>query len=278
MWRMVIASLLVLGSLLVGNPTQAKTNKQLLFEVKTNHDANKLYRFTALTKGKTHRFVALLYERMTLTKTPAGTKRYKMDLCFPLKLDLKALGRGFTILRSKKGPQPPANLRKLLAQKPSGQGWTATQTQQYKSFCRGFLSHQKGRSVNAFRGYGFKPGQGLHPLQGGYIVVTYLNNALLNFFRGKYRYFVLKLQRKPHTQGDQKTFRWALSTRKNKRVQKLFYRTYRLGVDKVEIGWKKHSKTPILPAKECTNWIDAALGTCRLTSGQRASLAFASSG
>lgn len=248
---------------------EAQSKSYPLFRVRTNRNKNKSYQFYAVVKGKEQRLVAVRYLRKTRKRVtgPQGLTRMRwvVDPCYPVRLPFSQLARGLPLLRARKPISMPQALQRILATKASGAVLPSTQKRvlrrQMRSFCRRFKQNDKGRFVNSIRGYGFKPGVRFDPIRGGYIVVTYLNNGLLNFFRGKYRYVVLKLTRRKARGG--RLGAWKLMTVDGKDASKLFFRVYSLGISRIELDTVAGGRP--VPSRLCAKWIETRAGTCRLS-------------
>ena len=254
--------LLVLS--LWGSPALAKSRQtQLLFEVKTNFDKSKRYAFEVVTKGPNKRLLGIRSYRTTQRKH--APHQHHNDPCHTSFMSLNTLQQGVTLLRQAKSFTYSPSFRKLMLEKQAGTQWTAhkerlLQTLQ-KAECARWKKANSGRIVNAFRAYGWQPGQGLHPLKGGVIIVTYLNNALLKFFRGKYNIAILQLKRVPVVKGKKKSWQWTLLTLSNRPITKAYYRTYTLGISGIEKNWTPQAKGKYLPAWDCKGSTDMT-GNC----------------
>lgn len=231
---------------------------QLLFEVNSNKYPNMRYRFFTVTKGKHKRLTRLRYVRQT-SATVAGRRSFTNDLCYPIDISIAAIRRGVAIMRNANPPAQPWRLRKLLKQKRAGRSLGAAQTRQLKRltrrYCRRFRASKKGRFVTAIRGYGHRPEAPFDPAKGGTIVVTYLRNGVLNFFRGSYRYVVLQVRKHKG--------RWRLQTLRERDASRLYIKAYSLGVSQMErqVSGLRLS----IPSHPCRRWINPKYGTCRLT-------------
>jgi hypothetical protein len=268
--RLCLVGCLVIGGLLVCGSV-AMAGKQLLFEVRSNQYATSKYQFFALTRGAKRKLMGLRYMRWTRRRVAVWTSRkgkrrrviqmrYTPDLCYPFDITYRQIARGYALTRHSKPPKVPDALKALRKRHRLGllkTGQKAVLKRLTRSYCQLFRKPRKGRLLNSLKGYGFRSGSVFSQASGGLIVVTYLRNALLNFFRGSYRYVVLRVS--------QRNGKWFLTTNDGRSSSSLFFRAFSLGISGVELHDRVGAQARTIHSYACKRGVHKRHGMCLLT-------------
>ncbi len=277
---------LFLFSFFFSSPVWATSSlqRQLLFQVKTDKYPDKLYQFYGVSIGKEQKLLYLEYYRKTriippksVPTTQSVIPRYVIDPCYPFRMTIQQIQQGIYILRNNKALHFSPMLQKLVDIELSGGTLSPEQKkrkqQEMVPYCAALRKSQTGRIINSIRGYGHNGQRDLDPIKGGKIVVTYLQNALLNFFKGRHRYIILRIEKERFTANDGKTStRWRLLTKDGQDASKLFFKTHPLGIDAIMLGLQIKHAPPIVRALDCTVAIDPQSGSCVLQPQERKKL------